>query len=340
MPFEKVEFSFPEVDDEEETNDIEVEESSALPVNTPNKSQQEPKPEPEPELEPELGEELEVEIINDTPEVDRDRTASEPPEDVTNEELEDYSDKVRKRIKHFSKGYHDERRAKEQAVRDREELEKYAQQLVIENKNLKTTQTKNQQVLLDQAKRTTSGELAAAKREYKDAYEAGDPDAVIDAQEKLTTINIKTDRLNNIQLPPLQNDKGVVEEVSTQPAPVPVDDRANEWAAANSWFGSDDEMTSYVLGLHSKLVKTGVNPQSDKYYETINARMRQMFPEEFEEETRPKRQANVVAPATRSTSPKKVRLTQTQVNLAKRLGVPLEDYAKQVAIEMRKNANG
>ena len=326
MPFEKVEYSFP--DAKEETYEVEVGDSSALTVDTSGKSP--------------LGQdaEIEVEIVDDTPKEDRDRKVSDPPEEVTEEELGDYSDKVRNRIKHFSKGYHDERRAKEQALREREELERYAQQLVAENKGLKTSQGKNQTVLLEQAKRGTAGELEVAKREYKEAYEAGDSEAVIEAQEKLTVAKIKADRLDNIRLPTLQDDGSPVEEVNTQPAPVPVDDRANEWAVANPWFGSDDEMTSYVLGLHSKLVKTGVDPQSDSYYETINARMRQMFPEEFGGETKPKRQANVVAPATRSTSPKKVTLTKTQVNLAKRLGVPLEDYARQVAIEMRKSADG
>ena len=326
MPFEKVEYSFP--DAKEETYEVEVGDSSALTVDTSGKSP--------------LGQdaEIEVEIVDDTPKEDRDRKVSDPPEEVTEEELGDYSDKVRNRIKHFSKGYHDERRAKEQALREREELERYAQQLVAENKGLKTSQGKNQTVLLEQAKRGTAGELEVAKREYKEAYEAGDSEAVIEAQEKLTVAKIKADRLDNIRLPTLQDDGSPVEEVNTQPAPVPVDDRANEWAVANPWFGSDDEMTSYVLGLHNKLVKTGADPQSDSYYETINARMRQMFPEEFGGETKPKRQANVVAPATRSTSPKKVTLTKTQVNLAKRLGVPLEDYARQVAIEMRKSADG
>ena len=185
--------------------------------------------------------------------------------------------------------------------------------------------------------------MEAAKREYKEAYEAGDSEAVVEAQEKLTTVKIKSDRLDNIKLPALQDDGSPVEEINTQPAPVPVDDRANDWAKANPWFGSDDEMTSFVLGLHNKLVKTGVSPQSDEYYETIDARMRKIFPEEFgdiEIAETPKRRSNVVAPATRSTSPKKVKLTKTQVDLAKRLGVSLEDYAKQVAIEMRKSANG
>ena len=101
-------------------------------------------------------------------------------------------------------------------------------------------------------------------------------------------------------------------------------------------------MTSFALGLHQKLVKQGVNPQSDDYYEKINSRMRELFPNEFDEgiedepETPKRKSSNVVAPATRSTAPKKVRLTQTQVTLANRLGVPLELYAKKVAEEMGK----
>jgi len=331
MPFEKVEFNFPNPDGDEESSVIEVEPSNAVEVDTSGKKSEEA-----------YSTEFEVEVVDDTPKADRGRKTSEPPEEVTDDELEDYSDKVRNRIKHFSKGYHDERRAKETALREREELERYAQQLVEENKGLKSSQSKNQTVLLDQAKRSATSELDSAKREYKEAYEAGDSDAVVEAQEKLTTAKIKTDRLNNIQLPPLQEEEAAVQQVNTeQPAPVPVDERANEWAKSNTWFGSDDEMTSYVLGLHNKLVKSGVDPQSDDYYETIDTRMHKIFPEYFGDvEETPKRQANVVAPATRSTSPKKVVLTQTQVNLAKRLGVPIEDYAKQVAIEMRKETNG
>jgi|TARA_R110000787_G_scaffold114368_3_gene224068 hypothetical protein len=332
MPFEKVEFSFP--DEQEESSDIEVKSSSAIKMVTPSK-----------ESAKSDDADFEVEIVDDTPKADRGRKVSDPPDEVTDEELEDYSDKVRNRIKHFSKGYHDERRAKETAFREREELERYTQQLIEENKGLKSSQTKNQTVLLDQAKRSAGSELEIAKREFKEAHEAGDTDALVEAQDKLTTAKIKADRLSNIQLPSLQEQETAVEEVSTQPAPVPVDKRANEWAEDNPWFGSDDEMTSYVLGLHNKLAKQGMDLQSDEYYETINSRMRKIFPEEFEdieeeEKVTPKRQANVVAPATRSTSPKKIVLTQTQVNLAKRLGVSLEDYAKQVAIEMRKDANG
>ena len=338
MPYEKVEFSFPEPDGDEK--DIEVKPSNALEVDISGKNASS-----KGVAKSNGSDDIEVEIVDDIPEADRGRKTSEPPEDVTEEELEDYSEKVRKRIKHFSKGYHDERRAKEQAFREREELERYTQQLIDENKGLKYSQTKNQTVLLDQAKRTATGEMDAAKREYKEAYEAGDSDAVIEAQEKLTSAKIKADRLNNIQIPALQEEQDAVEQDSVQPAPAqPVDERAQEWARANTWFGQDDEMTSFVLGLHNKLVKSGINPQSDEYYEAIDARMHKLFPEQFDgestEEGSPKRQANVVAPATRSTSPKKVVLTQTQVTLAKRLGVPLEEYAKQVAVEMRKSANG
>ena len=287
--------------------------------------------------------------MDDTPKADRGRKPSEPPADVTEAELEEYSDKVKNRIKHFSKGYHDERREKEKAIREAQELEKLTKQLVEENKKLKDTTVKNQTAMLEQAKKAAEKELASAKAAYKVAYEAGEADTVVEAQENLTAAKIKSDRLNNFQLPSLQENETPVEtkeETTTTPAPV-VDARATEWAKANTWFGTDDEMTSYVLGLHSKLVKTHgqAYPQTnaDEYYEIIDSRMRKLFPENFEDsetevetETEKPKLNNVVAPATRSTAPKKVRLTQTQVTLAKRLGVPLDLYAKKVAEEMRK----
>ena len=282
---------------------------------------------------------LEIEVVDDTPKADRGRKTSEPPSDVTDEELEEYSDKVKNRIKHFSKGYHDERRAKETALRERQELEAYARKLVDENKELKGTVGKNQSTMLEQAKRSATGELEQAKAKYKVAYESGDAEAVVEAQESLTSAKIKADRLNNFKLPALQEEETPV-NLSTETAP-PVDTRANEWAAANSWFGSDDEMTALAMGLHSKLQKDGIAIGSDEYYERIDSRMRQVFPDSFEdaevEVEKPKRQANVVAPATRSAAPKKITLTQTQVSIAKRLGVPLELYAQKVAEEMRKN---
>ena len=345
MGFQKVEYEFPE--DDGKKPDIEVEGSSAVEIDLSGKQ-----PKPEPETADESVEskgnddagDYEIEVVDDTPKKDRNRKPSEPPTDVTDEELEEYSEKVRKRIQHFSKGYHDERREKEKALRERQELERLAQQLVEENKQLKGTVGKNQTALLEQAKKNADAELNSAKKAYKDAYESGDSDAVLDAQEKLTEAKLRVERVTNFKLPALQeNETPVQNEVSDNSAPaVTPDERAVDWANQNTWFGSDDEMTSFALGLHNKLVKEGLDPKSDEYYERIDSRMRQVFPDQFEdyepepEADKPRRQSNVVAPATRSTSPKKVKLTQTQVNLAKRLGVPLELYAKKVAEEMRK----
>ena len=339
MAFQKVEFEFPEPDDDK----LEIEGSGAIEVDISGKKTKEDFAEPaeskvKPAREADTGDDdFEVEIVDDTPKKDRNRKASEPPEDVTDEELEDYSEKVRKRIQHFSKGYHDERRAKEEAVRQQQEYERVTQQLMDENKKLKGNVNKNQTALLDQAKKNASIESENAKRAYKEAYEAGDSDAVLDAQDKLTNAKLKSERLANFKLPALQEAETPVEQ-RPETAPIQVDTRAADWQKANTWFNVDDEMTSLALGLHTKLVKQGVNPQSDEYYETIDSRMRHVFPDNFED-AEPKRKTQVVAPASRSTAPKKVTLTRTQVQIAKRLGLTPEQYAKQVAIDMRK-ANG
>jgi hypothetical protein len=325
MPFEKVEFDFPDPDNEKS---LEIKGSSAETIDTSGRKKVE-----------ETTDDFDIEIIDDTPPEDRGRKPSEPPEDVTEEELEAYSDKVRKRIQHFTKGYHDERRAKEQAMREREELERLAQKLVDENHKLKGTVSKNQAVLIEQAKKQVAVELEQAKRAYKDAYESGNGDALLEAQDKLTSARLRSERVENFKVPALQEENNEVqtqEENTVAPVIVKPDDKAVQWADANPWFGWDDEMTSFALGLHKKLVTNGVDPQSDDYYQSINARMRQVFPENFEdaqtqEVDKPKRNQNVVAPATRSTALRKVKLTQTQIAIAKRLGVPLEQYAKQVA---------
>jgi len=332
MPFQKVQYTFP--DEEEKNEAIEVEDSSAIEIDVSGETKKK-------EVKPEVESEVEIEVVDDTPKADRNRKASEPPEDVTDAELEDYSEKVRKRIQHFSKGYHDERRAKETAFREKQELETFAQSLVDENKKLKGNVNKNQTAMLEQAKKGAVVELNSAKSAYKQAYEAGDSDLLLAAQESLTAAKIKTDKLNNFKIPPLQNKETPValpQESTTAPV---VDERAREWANANPWFGPNEEMTALAMGVHQKLAKQGTDLQSDEYYEAIDTRMRQLFPDEFEdvaitEAGKPKRRSNVVAPATRSTSPKKVTLTQTQVSLARRLGLTPEQYARQVAIDMRK----
>ena len=339
MAFEKVEYTFPD-EKENKKPDIEIEKSSAIEVDISGKSK--PEEEKVESKTDDTASEMEVEVVDDTPEADRGRKVSEPPTEVTEEELGEYSEKVRTRIKHFSKGYHDERRAKEKATREKDELERYSQQLLEENKKLKGTVGKNQTSMLEQAKKVTEKELETAKKAYKDAYDSGDSDAVLAAQETLTSAKIRADKLENFKIPALQEENTPVEQ-DKKLAPA-MDERTKKWAEANTWFGTDDEMTSLALGLHTKLVKEkgATYAQTEEYYETIDARMRQLFPENFEGEEKPevekpkKRQSTVVAPATRSTAPKKVTLTQTQVSIAKRLGVPLDLYAKQVAEEMRK----
>lgn len=346
MPMEKVEFSFPDPD-RDASKDVKMKEDGSAEIvidgrrdpfeDVPDRDD---KPAAKAKAKDDDEDDLDIEVVDDTPKKDRGKKPSAPPDELTDDELESYSEKVKKRLQHFSKGYHDQRRAAEQAAREKAELEAMAARLVEENKKLKGTVGQNQQAMLEQAKKMAERELEEAKAKFKAAYDAGESDAVVAAQDELTNAKLKAERVNNIKLPALQSDET---EVQTQTsAPAVVDGRAQEWQAANPWFGQDDEMTSFALGLHQKLVKQGVNPRSDDYYEKINSRMRQVFPDQFAdgddepEETKPRRKTNVVAPATRSTAPKKIVLTQTQVALAKRLGVPLEEYAKQVAMEMRK----
>ena len=328
MAMEKVEFSFPDPDEE---FSIEVEGNKAEFMDKD-----------EAPAKKEVEDDVDIEVVDDTPPKDRNRKPSDPPEEVTDEELESYSDKVRKRIQHLSKGYHDERREKERALRERQELEAYAQRIVEENKHLKSNMSKSQEALLEQAKRVAETEFEQAKTKYKEAYESGDADKVLEAQEELTNAKFKVEKVKNFKPAPLQEEETSVQTQSTAPQSS-YDAKAEAWRQDNTWFGTDEEMTAFALGLHQKLVKSGVDPKSDEYYERINSRMRQVFPENFGDaeetvETTQVRRSNVVAPATRSVAPKKITLTKSQVAIAKRLGVPLTEYAKQVAEEMRKQS--
>ena len=353
MPIQKVEYEFPdpdkieaaaeiEVETVEETPEIEVEGAVGREV------MQKPKKEPT-EVKVVEDAAVEVEVVDDTPKVDQNRKPSTPPEEITDDELENYSDKVKKRIKHFSKGYHDERRAKESAERQKEEAITYAQKLVEENKRLKGSVDHSHNTLIDSAKQQVETELTLAKKQYRTAYEAGQSEEMLEAQEALNQAQIRADKVNSLKkresVPEASNVQTTLQTSdNTQESTQPTVNRAPKaiaWADENPWFGSNDEMTALALGLHTKLTKEKINPQSDEYYERINSRMREVFPAEFDEgiedepEAPKKKSSNVVAPATRSTAPKKVRLTQTQVALANRFGVPVEEYAQQVAKLMK-----
>jgi len=280
--------------------------------------------------------EPEIEVVDDTPEPDRGRKPmKEPPAEVTDDELAQYSEGVKKRIQHFSKGYHEERRAKEAALREREEALRLAQTLVEENKKLQGSLGQGQQALLEQAKKVVANEVEQAKAKYKSAYESGDADALVAAQEELTAAKIKAERVNNFRPPVAKPEEPVIQPAPRPEPQVQVDSKARAWQEANPWFGSDDEMTAVALTVHKKLVESGVSTTSDEYYEKINSRVRQLFPDAFSSE-KPAKKSSVVAPATRSTAPKKIVLTQSQVSIAKRLGLTNEQYARAVAEEMRK----
>ena len=293
--------------------------------------------EKKPEAEDDGGVDVEIEVSN----------KKEPEQEAKSEddEIERYDEKVKKRISDLQSGFHNERRRAEEAAREKEEALAFAQSIAEENKKLKGSLNVGQTALLEQAKKVVSNEVDDAKRRYKLAYESGDSDALVEAQELLTTAKIKMDRVNNFK-PALQDEESNVKiaprEVPRQPQ---ADPKAARWQNENSWFGSDDEMTSFALGLHTKLIKNGIDPNSDEYYAKINSRIRQVFPENFDldnnetetpqSQSAPRQKSNVVAPATRSTSSSKIRLTPFQVTMAKKFGVSHELMAQKIA-ELRK----
>ena len=343
MPRENVEFEFPDPDKDEVSQEVEVDiEEEDAPLEVESAVGRENMKSAKDAIK---AGEVEIEIEDDTPEADRGRKVSPPPEEVTNEELENYSDKVKNRIKHFSKGYHDERRAKEEAQRQQEALEAYTKNLMVENEKLKGSVDQNHNTLIESAKKQVQGEMALAQRQYKEAYESGESDKILEAQTSLNTAQIRLEKVNGLkpkQIQALQPRETPVQTQVDVPQPrVQRDEKADSWRDDNAWFGSDDEMTAFALGLHNKLTKEGVDPTTDTYYEKINARMQQVFPDQLAggaevTKSTQRKSSNVVAPATRSTAPTKIRLTQSQVAIAKKLGVPLEIYAKQAAELMRK----
>jgi hypothetical protein len=295
----------------------------------------------EPKKEAKVQDELDLEIEDDTPPEDRNRDPlpKEVVEEVENDDLTSYSDKVKTRLSQLRKMHHDERRAKEAADRERQEAIRFAQQLADENKKLKSTLSSGEATYIQTLKESLEKELSIAKRDYGEAYDSGDRDKIIEAQSKMNDTQLRLAQANNyvtqFKTPLQEPEKDVYIQQNQQSIPKP-DSRALDWQDKNEWFGKDEEMTSLALGLHEKLVRSGVNPTSDEYYRRIDSTMQKRFPEYFgdatlDEETPAQRTkpSNVVAPATRSTAPKKVRLTKTQVALAKKFGLTPEQYARE-----------
>ena len=279
-------------------------------------------------------EQIIIDVEDNTPEEDRnkDPLPEKVKEELYNDELEDYSTKVKKKLIQMKKLAHDERREKENALREQQEAVAFAQRVMEENKRLKSNLNNSEKNVLATVQKAVEMEMNEAKRAYREAYDSGDTDKVMEAQERLTQATLKVEKVKNFKPQPLQEQETPVQ---MQPQAVPQvrpDPSAQAWQQENPWFGEDEEMTSLALGLHERLKREGVAVSSQEYYRRIDATIRKRFPEKFEEEaeqeSRPVRKSSVVAPATRSTAPKRVRLNPSELNLAKKLNLTPEQYAK------------
>jgi len=280
---------------------------------------------------------MKIEIEDDTPPADRGRKPmKEPVEEPTEDELASYDEKVQSRIKKFTRGYHDERRAKEEALREREAAEQFAKQVYEENKRLKEQLSTGSKAYIETSKGAAQVELESAKDKYRKAYEAGDADAIVTAQEAIAKATVKLDKAETLR-------------------PIELEDK-EEFKPAKA--ESAAPKVSPAMGIDKKLQREyGVEyVGTEEYFKTVDRTMRKRFPEYFETQSqeeddpppqkrsapvqedddepprRASKPATVVAPASRSSSPSRVRLKASEANIARRLGVPLEQYAKQVAL--------
>jgi len=288
-------------------------------------------------------EKIEVTVVDDRPEEDQ-----VPPRDPErsvdfdpDSEVEEVGGRAGKRIGQLKYEYHEERRSKEAAERLREEAVSYAQQVAKENSELKELLNRGEKVLIEQIQSRTESDLSKARDQYKSAYEAGDADTLLAAQEALNQSQYEKTMAANYQSSIPQH----LEPGSTPsaPPPRPTDPKLTSWLQENDWFGKDKEMTSFAYGVHEKLLREdGVDPRTDGYYAKLTERVHEVFPAKFgnakgaSEPAASSRASTVVAPANRSSgTPRQVRLTESAVALAKRLGLKPEEYAKQVLKEMR-----
>ena len=295
-------------------------------------------------------EEFEIEIVDDTPERDRGkskRPADAAPDVPEDDEIASYSDNVQKRIKKLKYEYHEERRAKEAALRENQEAVTLARKLIEERNHLSERLALGEQAVIEQAKRRVQAQLEQVERQYRNAYENGDTDNVLAAQKDITRLTMEQQQIEGYRpSAPQRMEPERVQMHSPQQAQNEPDEKAKTWLRSNPWFGQEEEMSGYAYGVHERLIKReGITPLSDDYYNRIDAAMRHRFPEYFEEEggqevdlrsSNSPRRTPVVAPARRvsASAPRKVSLTATQVALAKRLGLTPEQYAASMVKEM------
>ena len=281
-----------------------------------------------------------IEIEDDTPLRDRNAKPLETPvEDPTDDEIENYTQGAQARIKQLTHARHDERRAKESALREKQELERLAQQFMDENRKLKEYVNSGQATYAETLTAKAEAEMEMARRKYKEAQESYDSDAMLAAQENLTEAKMRLEGAKNFRPTPLQIDSNAVQTYQQVPEAPQLDEKTLRWQAKNQWFGTPgyEELTAFALGLHQKLVASGLDPRSDEYFERVDNRLHTVFPDVFKgasqksEPTSTKKPATVVASATRSSGAKKVvKLTTTQQRLADKFGLSHKQYAVEV----------
>lgn len=328
MPnFEQEEFKFPdEIDDDKEVNNLAE----------GGKTEENDKG-------------FDIEVEDDTPEQDRNAVPldKETVEELEKDDLKDYSKKVKQRIDQMKKVWHDERRAKEAALREQQEAVRVAQQLLEENKKLKEAYSTGEKTYIEVAQGAAESQLQLAKRNYKEAIDSGDSDVIADAQVALNEATYKAQQAKNFKPTTLQVDeKDVQIPQSTFKEQPKVDPTTQKWLDTNTWYGADEEMTALALAVHNRLENSFGKQYvgSEEYFKRIDETMRKRFPENFSDEVEVQTQtgggkpsqrteaksAPVVAPATRSTASKRIVLKASQVALAKKLGLSPEQYAREL----------
>ena len=281
--------------------------------------------------------EEEQDIVIEEPEQEEQEQEQKSPvaQEPEESELDSYSKGVQSRIKKLTEKYRQEERDKAEAVR-------VSTQLLEENKKLKSRVQALDTGYLSEYGTRIESQTDAAKRAYKEAYEAGDTDRMLEAQQALSNIAIETQRYNTAKARAEQAKVQVQQQQQQQPVQKPVqqqqqaDPRAQDWATKNDWFGKDKVMTAAAFALHSQLTDDeGFDPSSDEYYTEVDRRIRAEFPHKFQTAKKSGGGSQVASAgnsASRSTKQgrRSVKLTHSQVAIAKKLGVPLEEYAKYV----------
>ena len=296
---------------------------------------------------------MNIEVVNDVPEEDVPYLKNndiEKADNTTedNDDLENYSDRVQKRIKKLKHDWHEERRVKEEAQRMREEAVNFAQVQQTENEKLRKLLTEGGQALSHVSKAKADADLKTVESQLKTAYDEGDNEAIVEAQKKLAQLTFERERLAHTAVPEWKPQENTAKFKNTpQPQPQqPTDPKVTAWVAKNPWYQQKgyEQMTALAMGKHQELENNGINARDnpDQYWSEIDNRLREVFPTYFKEDSKDantyagspsKSYASVVAPSTRATGSKSsrtVKLSKTAVDWAKKLGITNEQYAEQI----------